>query len=290
MNEFQPSSDRERNAAAEPSAYVGPNDGPSNDLSDGRDAAGHVDQLPWLQAAFFSGVFQDLEERLAELSHRIVVAVESGRLDAGRRQALLEWLADSRGFLVELADAVETRIGRKAAGRIQIRTASKSDAEAIAEVEIAAKREAYCDFLPADGLARIVPDARTRAAAYRYLLAEGYSPILVAEVDGHIAGYVDFDAWEEEETPETGGEIMALFVRPEEWGLGIGQALMREAMARLRDRGWVEVVLWVYQRNRRAVDFCERLGFRMDGTVCNLEMYGDRAARVRLRRLLEGSE
>ena len=182
------------------------------------------------------------------------------------------------------------RIPSNAGERMQIRTASKSDAEAIAEVEIAAKREAYCDFLPADGLARIVPDARTRAAAYRYLLAEGYSPILVAEVDGHIAGYVDFDAWEDEDTPETAGEIMAMYVRPEEWGLGIGQALMREAMARSRDRGWVEVYLWVLLENRRAVDFCERLGFRMDGTVNPLEMHGNPVTRVRLRRLLEESE
>ena len=179
-----------------------------------------------------------------------------------------------------------TRIGSNAGERMQIRTASKSDAEAITEVHIAAIREAYCDLLPADELARIVPDARTRAAQYRYLLAEGYSPILVAEVDGHIAGYVDFEACEEEETPETVGEIMAIFVRPEEWGLGIGQALMREAMARLRDGGWVEVVLWVIRRNYRAVDFFERLGFRMDGAVRIRKMYGNRADSVRLRRPL----
>ena len=182
------------------------------------------------------------------------------------------------------------RIPSNAGERMQIRTASKSDAEAITEVHIAAIREAYCDLLPADELARIAADVYDRATMWRCLLAEGYSTILVAEVDGHIAGYVDFDAWEEEETPETGGEIMAIFVRPEEWGLGIGQALMREAMARSRDRGWVEVYLWVLLENRRAVDFFERLGFRMDGVVHIPKMYGNPATRVRLRRLLEESE
>ena len=39
--------------------------------------------------------------------------------------------------------------------RMQIRTASQSDAEAITEVQIAAIREAYCDLWPADELARI---------------------------------------------------------------------------------------------------------------------------------------
>ena len=182
------------------------------------------------------------------------------------------------------------RIPSNAGERMQIRTASKSDAEAITEVHIAAIREAYCDLLPADELTRIDADVYDRANMWRCLLAEGYSTILVAEVNGDIAGFVNFEAWEEEETPETGGEIMAIFVRPDEWGLGIGQALMREAMARLRDRGWVEVELWVFLENRRAVDFFERLGFRMDGAARNVEWYGNPVTDVRLRRLLEESE
>jgi hypothetical protein len=117
MNKFQSSSDRDRDTATEPSADGGPDDGPSDDLSDGRDAAGNVDQLEWLLATeddetFTSRVFQDFEERLAELSGRIVVVLKDGRLEAGRRQALLERLAGSRGFLVDLADAVETDLGR----------------------------------------------------------------------------------------------------------------------------------------------------------------------------------
>jgi ribosomal protein S18 acetylase RimI-like enzyme len=163
---------------------------------------------------------------------------------------------------------------------MQIRTASKSDAEAITEVQTAAIREAYCDLWPADELARFAADARNRAYVWREDL--GSWTTLVAEVDGDIAGFVDFEACEDEGTPETVGEIIAICVRPDEWGLGIGEALMREAMARLRDGGWVEVELLVRLENRRAVDFFERLGFRMDGTVT--------ATRVRLRRLLEESE
>jgi hypothetical protein len=40
--------------------------------------------------------------------------LEHGRVDAGRRQALLERIADSGRFLVELADAVETKLGGSA--------------------------------------------------------------------------------------------------------------------------------------------------------------------------------
>jgi hypothetical protein len=38
--------------------------------------------------------------------------LEDGPLDAGRRQALFERIAVSGGLLVDLADAVETDLGR----------------------------------------------------------------------------------------------------------------------------------------------------------------------------------
>jgi GNAT superfamily N-acetyltransferase len=113
---------------------------------------------------------------------------------------------------------------------------------------------------------------------------------LLAEVDGRIDGFVDFGACRDEDlSSETVGEVMAIYVRPEAWGHGIGEALMREAMARLRIGGSIEVALWVIQGNGRAVSFYERLGFRTDGAVRIREMYGKPTAIVRLRRLLEES-
>ena len=50
------------------------------------------------------------------------------------------------------------------AERIQIRTASKSDAEAITEIQSAAICEAYRDVWSVDKLASILGNARTRAA------------------------------------------------------------------------------------------------------------------------------
>ena len=148
MNESRPSSDRDRDvadaehyrprqaedrlealyaveadeekaqteAAAEPSADGDPDDGPRDDLSVGRDAAGPADQAARLLEAedgeAFARVFEDFEERLYELVCRIVADLQDGRLDAGRRQALCERIAVSTGHLVDLADAVETDLGR----------------------------------------------------------------------------------------------------------------------------------------------------------------------------------
>jgi hypothetical protein len=99
-------------AAAEPSADGDPNDAPSNDLSDRRDATGPADQLARLLAAeddqdFVRRVFQDFEARLDELGCRIVVVVDDGHLDAGLRRALFNRILDSSQFLIDVAGALE---------------------------------------------------------------------------------------------------------------------------------------------------------------------------------------
>jgi hypothetical protein len=81
------------------------------------DASGPADQLAWLLEAeddedFARRAVQDFQDRLGDLVSRIVVVLEHGRLDAGRRQALLEQIAKSVELLVDLADAVETDLGR----------------------------------------------------------------------------------------------------------------------------------------------------------------------------------
>jgi hypothetical protein len=56
---------------------------------------------------FVRRVFQDFEARLDELGCRIVVVVENGHLDAGRRQALFIRILDSSQFLIDVAGALE---------------------------------------------------------------------------------------------------------------------------------------------------------------------------------------
>jgi ribosomal protein S18 acetylase RimI-like enzyme len=149
---------------------------------------------------------------------------------------------------------------------MQIRTASAGDAEEIAGVHIASLRAAYRGLFGAKELARIV--ARNRAARWRDHMTTGSSITLLGEVEGRLVGFVDFGACGDEDvSPEAVGEVMAIDVRPDAWGLGFGGTLMRAAPARLRSGGSAEVVLWVIVGNRRAVGFYERLGFQPHGPV-----------------------
>jgi ribosomal protein S18 acetylase RimI-like enzyme len=106
---------------------------------------------------------------------------------------------------------------------------------------------------------------------------------VLAEVAGQLVGFADFGPCRDEDvSPKVVGELMALYVRPDAWGRGVGRALVREALGRLWREGFAEVVLWVIEGNRQALGFYERFGFIRDGSFRHREMYGTPTTVVRL--------
>ena len=75
--------------------------------------------------------------------------------------------------------------------------------------------------------------------------------VLVAELDGHIAGFAVL----------IGGELDGLFVEPDLWAQGIGSALVGEVVHEARRRG---LSLWV-TANLGAREFYEKCGFSPEG-------------------------
>ena len=75
--------------------------------------------------------------------------------------------------------------------------------------------------------------------------------VIVAEVDGEIAGFAALVA----------GELDGLFVEPDLWGLGIGKALVDAATHEARRKGFTLSVI----ANPRARGFYERCGFSVEG-------------------------
>lgn len=80
--------------------------------------------------------------------------------------------------------------------------------------------------------------------------------ILVAEENGAVVGYVEFDDV----------ELCRLYVETELQGHGIGRALLEAALAHPRLTNAPRVVLQVWDENTRAVALYESVGFRRTGT------------------------
>ncbi|AWS42943.1 GNAT family N-acetyltransferase [Streptosporangium sp. 'caverna'] len=150
----------------------------------------------------------------------------------------------------------------------KIRPGVPEDVEAREYVRVATWKTAYRGIMPDDYLdaLKVEPDAVAgMEEGLAGALAEGRTPLLVGEIGGRIAGFVNFGRCRDERIG--GGEVFALYVLPEAQADGLGYALMTAAVERLRADGHEEIGLWVAAGNAQARHFYERFGFVSSGRV-----------------------
>jgi ribosomal protein S18 acetylase RimI-like enzyme len=155
---------------------------------------------------------------------------------------------------------------------IQLRRATPEDAGALAAVEIRSWRAAYRGLMPdayLDGLSE-VEKAESWHQNFLKHGPSGRKRVWVALSDGGISGFVRVGPVMDEGEV---GLIYLLYVLPEQWGHGMGAALIQAGMQELRDLGMREAVLWVLRDNLRARRFYEQLGWTPDGRTVS-EEYG----------------
>ena len=149
-----------------------------------------------------------------------------------------------------------------------IRRARPEDADAIAAVHGAAWQESYVDLMPAEMLAALSVEERTKLWCRIMAVPD---PMVEAAVfaacapDGRILGFGCCGRQRATGVVERGfdGEFQAIYVLRAAQHRGTGRALMA-AMARdLACRGMVGAALWVLEGNAAARGFYEALG----GTV-----------------------
>jgi GNAT superfamily N-acetyltransferase len=163
-----------------------------------------------------------------------------------------------------------------------VRDATIGDAEAIARVRTRSWQEAYRHLFTPDELAGISADDSVQW--WRDAIARGFL-ILVAEHDGAVQGFASGGLSRDEDAPGV-GELMMIYVEPEAWGKGLGQALIAELESRLREQSYEEALLWVAEDNPRTRRFYELAGWEPDGTQRPVEFLGREISEVRYRKSL----
>jgi len=88
------------------------------------------------------------------------------------------------------------------------------------------------------------------------VLLSGEKPVAFIVVDGN---------WVSSFTGENIGEIHELAVKKDFWGHGIGKMLMKMALKHIKKLGLKKAGLWVGENNREAIQFYEKLGFKIIG-------------------------
>lgn len=93
---------------------------------------------------------------------------------------------------------------------------------------------------------------------------------LLAQMEQEVVGYAKLKlhstlGLDPDKTPEERLEVERLYVSEDWIGTGLGAAMMRRALEEARQQGCRAVVLGVWEKNTRALEFYRRFGFRQIG-------------------------
>jgi RimJ/RimL family protein N-acetyltransferase len=162
-----------------------------------------------------------------------------------------------------MAEATPREIALRGGGRCRIRTARPPDAEALIDYINAIGGESpYLATGPND----FHYSEEDEADYIRRANEAENSLLLVAEIDGRIAGSLTLEGGQKPRTRHA-AELGITVSRPY-WGQGVGRALMETALA------WAEsspilrkINLVVRHDNKRAIELYRRLGFVQEGRI-----------------------
>ena len=163
-----------------------------------------------------------------------------------------------------------------------IRPAEPDDALAVARVHVRSWQAAYRTLLPDDYLDQLRPE--DRAQMYDFTGLDPLKPrTIVAAKNGLIYGFATTAPSRDQDLADY-GELYALYVDPEQWGQGIGAALVSTARAGLFEAGFRNAFLWVMVGNTRAERFYQIGRWALDGLRRTDTVWGVTVEEVRYRR------
>ncbi len=149
---------------------------------------------------------------------------------------------------------------------LTIRRGTPGDAALLSELGARTFTETFAvDNTPEDLAAYI--DTSFSVAQVTRGLEDPAATFLIAEVDGHAAGYARLHDGEPEKGVEGANpiELVRLYVSREWLGRGLGEQLMRACVDEAQQTGHDTIWLGVWERNERAQAFYLKWNFRTVG-------------------------
>jgi GNAT superfamily N-acetyltransferase len=169
-----------------------------------------------------------------------------------------------------------------------LRPALPDDALAVARVHVRAWQVAYRGLMPGDDLERLQPEERARRYDFTHLDPARPRTLVAVEADT-VLGFATVAPARGEGVPGR-GELCALYVEPDCWGRGLGQALASAARGELYRLGFRSAVLWVVAGNARAQRFYRADGWTADGLHRPQQVWNIAVDTVRYSRVLDATQ
>ncbi|SNZ09201.1 Acetyltransferase (GNAT) family protein [Persephonella hydrogeniphila] len=107
--------------------------------------------------------------------------------------------------------------------------------------------------------------SRKHAKRYIKWLKKHSTFFKVLTVDDKPVGFVVGDGNWIDMDGKTVGEIHELSLKKDYWGKGLGDYLLKEVLNHFKKTGLKTAALWVGEKNKRAIDFYRKHGFKETG-------------------------
>ena len=162
---------------------------------------------------------------------------------------------------------------------VSLRRASQADIPEIARLHIAAWRETYTGWMPADVLANLDPaewEMRWRTQLSDAATDPAHAVFLALDAAGAPAGLASCRRQTSQKLLPLGydGEIVSLYLLRRIQGQGMGRRLVGEMASHLLDHGCQACGFWVFRDSARARGFYESLGAAPTGVEGFWEIFG----------------
>lgn len=141
------------------------------------------------------------------------------------------------------------------------RLAEPKDARALAIVHCDSIRQTFADKLDGYVNARNLDYCEQ---AWERRFANNECTALVLTHGEQIVGFASVAPSQDDDAKEC-GELDRIYIHPSAWGKGHGNVLVNWCESTLRNQGFGNIKLWVFEVNQRARKFYEKLGYAPDG-------------------------
>ncbi|MEU6894593.1 GNAT family N-acetyltransferase [Streptomyces sp. NPDC046557] len=150
---------------------------------------------------------------------------------------------------------------------VRIREMEEADVDAVSAIRVRGWQSAYAGIVPGTYLdaMTVEGDAQGRRTWFAHPLRQS-TELVALDAGGELVGWISCGPYRGSVPGgRPTGEVYACYVRPDRIGRGVGRALLGEVHARMGERGFQAVSLWVLGDNRQARRFYERADYRPDG-------------------------
>jgi len=151
-----------------------------------------------------------------------------------------------------------------------IRYANVSDSKILGYIHSQSWKNAYKKIIPDLILDNM--NAEKREKYFYKVLSEKLEEDVLIFKQNDPVGFMTLGKCRDTDSDSSWGEIWGIYLLPIYWNKGIGTELINWGINELNNREFEKISLWVLEENIIARKFYEKIGFKHDGTVKELNI------------------